>query len=112
MAGTRDAVLVPRVSQQETRLPLTNEVDRPHGDARRGPARSDHPSEPPEGYEWTCPYCSRSQLNKSRGDAGKQNAIAALRAHIQASDGDGHGPRNGFPTEFVALSEHVTKVGD
>lgn len=71
-----------------------------------------HPNTTSEGYEWTCPYCGKSQLNKSVGQSGKQNAIAALRTHVVASDGDEHGPRNELPPdESLRLSDHVRRVG-
>ena len=66
---------------------------------------------PRGGFEWTCPYCGASRLNKSEDDSGRANAIAALRTHIQASEGTGHGPKNEFPTDRpLTLSEHVTRV--
>ena len=62
------------------------------------------------GYEWTCPYCDQSRLNPADDQAGEKNAIAALRAHIHSSDGDGHGPRSSFPPERLTLSQHVVRV--
>ena len=66
---------------------------------------------PRGGYEWTCPYCEKSRLNKSRDEAGEETAIVALRTHIIASDGAEHGPRNEFPSdEMQDLSRHVVEV--
>lgn len=63
------------------------------------------------GYRWRCPYCGVSRVNQSDGEAGREHAIAALRAHIQASDGNGHGPKNNFPKEFLTLSKYIEKTG-
>lgn len=66
---------------------------------------------PSGGYEWTCPYCGKSRLNRSDDEAGLENAKKALRTHIIASDDADHGPRNAFPSdEMVDLSEHVVEV--
>lgn len=62
--------------------------------------------EPEAGYRWTCPFCDTSRVNTTTDE---ENAIIALRAHIQASDGDGHGSRNSFPSGSLALSEHVVE---
>lgn len=65
------------------------------------------------GYQWTCPYCGESRVNKLGDDGGKEGAIAALRTHIQASDGGGHGPRHSFPSESLTFSEFVAReVGE
>lgn len=65
-----------------------------------------------EGYRWTCPFCGKSRTNTSTGEAGKSNAVAALRTHIIASDGADHGPKNEYPADADqhTLSEHVTRV--
>lgn len=65
-----------------------------------------------EGYRWTCPICGKSRLNRSNGDEGEENAIAALRTHVMASDGAGHGPLNEYPAEFERekLTNHVLRV--
>lgn len=63
------------------------------------------------GYEWTCPYCGQSRFNTSDGEGGEENAIAALRSHIFASDDPEHGPRNEGPTDGnLALADHVVRV--
>ena len=86
----------------------------PRGDDERrdGDERGQRPTldESASGYRWTCPYCGTSRITTSSGEEGEKNAMAALRTHIHASDGDGHGPRNSFPPEFLALSEHVVEV--
>lgn len=61
------------------------------------------------GYRWTCPICDQSRLNTS----GEQNGVSALRSHLLASGGAGHGPVNEYPVGFDpdALSEHVVRLG-
>lgn len=68
-------------------------------------------SAPRGGFRWTCPYCGASRLNKSR-ESKEENAIAALRTHILASDGSEHGPTNEYPDEYGSLtfSDHVVRV--
>lgn len=62
-----------------------------------------------DGFRWTCPFCGLSRLNPSGEGYGEQNAVTALRAHVLASVGDGHGPRNELPDGFdeQSLSDHV-----
>lgn len=64
------------------------------------------------GFQWTCPFCGKSRTNKSTEESGQENATAALRAHIIASDGADHGPTNEYPTdaERLALSEYVVRM--
>lgn len=65
------------------------------------------------GYQWTCPVCGKSQTNQSGGESGERNAVNALRAHIVASDGDGHGPRHERPDAgTLEPSEHVVQDDD
>lgn len=70
-------------------------------------------SAPRGGFRWTCPYYGASRLNKS-GESEEENAIAALRAHILATDGSEHGPTNEYPDEcgFLTLSDHVVRVAE
>lgn len=65
-----------------------------------------------KGFRWTCPFCGTSRLNASGDESGRENALAALRTHIVASDGAGHGPRNEYPgaIDDVTLAEHVDPV--
>ena len=67
---------------------------------------------PRGGFRWDCPFCGTSRLNASDDASGKQNAIAALRTHIVASDGGEHGPKNEYPADFDPreLAEHVVGV--
>lgn len=67
---------------------------------------------PRGGYRWECPYCGASRLNTSEEESGEENAIAALRTHIVASDGADHGPENEYPADYdaVDLAEHVVRV--
>lgn len=69
-------------------------------------------SRPDGGFQWTCPYCGKSQLNRSGGADGEANAIAALRSHVVASAGAGHGPVDEVPADADAstLSQHVDEV--
>lgn len=65
------------------------------------------------GVKWTCPFCGKSQTNRSDDEYGEENAIAALRSHIVAADGDGHGPRYDLPdSDPVDLTEHVVGVNE
>lgn len=62
------------------------------------------------GYRWNCPYCGVSRNKTIGGADGEAYAIAALRAHILASDGEARGPRNEYPLNWApALSEYVTE---
>lgn len=74
--------------------------------------RSETP--PAGGFRWTCPLCGKSNVNRVNDGSGKQNATAALRTHILATDGNGHGSRNEFPAEpgldGLVLAEHVVRV--
>ena len=64
-------------------------------------------------YRWTCPICGASRTNRGEPETGRRNAIAAIRTHVLASDGDGHGPPNGYPDEVTASTfvDHVEEVG-
>lgn len=56
---------------------------------------------------WTCPFCGRSGINtEATNNTGAQGA---LRSHIYATGGDGHGPELAFPEEFdpETLTEHL-----
>lgn len=66
------------------------------------------------GYQWTCPFCGASRLNRSEQGEGPENAITALRSHILATNGIDHGPRNTIPDEDGAptLDDHVVCVDD
>lgn len=107
VAGTRDVPWVSRVPQRVTDRNMT----KPDRDSSESTVRPTG-DVPDGGYEWTCPFCGKSRLNSSAGGSGRQNAIAALRTHVLASDGDGHGPRNEPPGELdsLTLSEHVVRV--
>lgn len=67
---------------------------------------------PRGGFRWECPFCGTSRLNTSEDRSGEENALAALRTHILASDGIEHGPKNEYPADFDpgALAEHVVRV--
>ena len=66
---------------------------------------------PNGGFRWTCPICSASRLNATENDDGEDHAIAALQAHILATDDAEHGPRNEFPRAFddLYLAAHVVE---
>lgn len=65
-----------------------------------------------EGFEWTCPFCDQSRFNVSEDESGNENAVSALRSHILASGGAGHGPVNAYPPEFdpESLADHVVPL--
>lgn len=67
-------------------------------------------------FEWICPYCGKSRINRYTGEdeeEGEANAVAALRSHIVVSDGDGHGPRNEVPADRErTLFEYVYRVDE
>lgn len=44
------------------------------------------------GYRPTRPICGTSQVNRSDDEAGEENAVRALRAHLVATDGTGTVP--------------------
>lgn len=65
-----------------------------------------------DGFRWTCPVCGETQLNTSSVDGeGRVNATNALRAHLIATEGDGHGPRNEYPSDFdpESIPKHITR---
>ena len=66
------------------------------------------------GYEWRCPICSKSRLNASDDESGRENAVVALRTHVVASDGADHGPRHEYPARFDAesLADHVVRIDE
>lgn len=47
---------------------------------------------------WACPFCDTMGLNQIAGN--NSGAQGALRSHIYATDGDGHGPEMAFPDGF------------
>lgn len=67
---------------------------------------------PGGGFRWECPRCGMSRLNASEDASGEENALAAVRTHIVASDGTEHGPKNEYPADFEpgTLVEHVVRV--
>lgn len=67
---------------------------------------------PRGGFRWKCPLCGKSRLNATEDESGEENAIAAIRTHIVASDGADHGPRGEYPAGFDprGLAEHVVRV--
>ena len=64
------------------------------------------------GYRWTCPFCGTSRSNPAGEEADEGNAVTALRSHVRASDGDGHGPSSAYPDGFdpATFDEHVVGV--
>jgi hypothetical protein len=66
-------------------------------------------ADPREGFEWVCPFCGESRLNVADDE---RNAELALRTHITASAGDGHGPANDLPSgvDTSSLTEQVVRV--
>lgn len=71
-----------------------------------------HRRAPRGGFRWECPFCGTSRLNASDDESGQDNALAALRTHIVASDGIEHGPKNEYPVDFDpgTLAEHMERV--
>lgn len=65
-----------------------------------------------DGFEWSCPFCGQSRLNVSEDGSGNENAVSALRSHILASEGSGHGAVNAYPPEFdpETLADHVDRL--
>lgn len=59
-----------------------------------------------------CPYCGEMRVTMAADGSTEENTTTALRSHILASSDDDHGPRNGYPPEFDAmtLSDHVVRV--
>ena len=65
-----------------------------------------------ECYRWTCPICGSSRANPAGEEADEGNAITALRSHVLASSGDGHGPPTAYPEGFdpSSLADRVVRV--
>lgn len=66
-------------------------------------------------FKWTCPYCRKSRIIRytEEEERKEENTVAALRSHITASDGDGHGPRNELPADLErTLFEYVSRVDE
>lgn len=65
-----------------------------------------------KGYEWTCPYCAQSRINKTNSASDKKHALNALKKHISASIGDGHDNRGSMPADIDdhELSDYVTEI--
>ena len=65
------------------------------------------------GFTWTCPFCRESKTNRSNEEeTGEKNAVMALRAHINASEGSGHGPRYEFPAEMDRPLYEYVRIKD
>jgi len=64
------------------------------------------------GFRWEYPLCGKSRLKVSIDESEEEDAINALRAHIFASVGTNHGPRNEYLPDFDRedLAEHVISV--
>lgn len=70
------------------------------------------PLDPRATFRGTCPVCDQSRRKPVFDGSGKETAITALRNHIMATDGEGHGPTNYYPPGFdpSTLSEHVIEL--
>lgn len=82
-----------------------------------GVAETDSSTNRLPAHRWTCPFCDRSRLVSADSEevdesAVVNRAVAAVRGHIYASDGDGHGPRNVYPENFdpSSLDDFVETV--
>ena len=65
-------------------------------------------------FRWTCPYCGTYRVKSASIKAGEQQSIIALRSHVIASEGDGHGPVSELPPDFedLTLTDCVELVGE
>ena len=67
------------------------------------PQERSHPSGggrlPATEFKWVCPYCRESKVEQYAVADGEGDALAALRSHIGAAAGDGHGPRDEMPED-------------
>ena len=65
-----------------------------------------------DGYRWNCPFCGTSRSNPAGVEADEGNAVTAIRSHVLASAGEGHGPENAYPEGFdpTTLADHVVRV--
>lgn len=70
-----------------------------------GNERMDGPSAD-SGFRWTCPICATSRLYAFERESGETIATRSLRAHVQASEGHGHGERNVFPEDWDTFDEY------
>lgn len=57
---------------------------------------------------WECPICGKQSLNTATPN--NKGAEGALRSHVHASKGEGHGPKFAFPEEFdpATLQDCIT----
>lgn len=64
------------------------------------------------GFEWTCPICGQSRLNRLADGDGLESAMSAIKTHIVSSSGDGHGERNTTPEKLddLDLEHHVVRI--
>lgn len=85
--------------------------------SRNASERSGSPRGLTAGYEWTCPICRASRVTRYDADNEEQRvtynrAKNALSAHLHASVGNGHGPKNAQPDEFDSdtIEMHIESV--
>lgn len=64
--------------------------------------RKNNPLDPDKPlYKWTCPICDATQISPSDADRPIEKAFQALKSHIRAANGDGHGPQYSLPRDFT-----------
>ena len=67
-----------------------------------------------DGVQWTCPYCDDHRVIRAGSEDVERETLEeraqhALRGHVHARDGDGHGARREFPEDFdpTELDRHL-----
>lgn len=81
-----------------------------------GPLRAADPHHP---HRWRCPFCDASKVVGAHFDSTDESVVlgratAALRAHILASENDGHGPTHAYPADFdpASLDDHIESIAE
>lgn len=110
MVGTLGAETDYCVSRVDTPVPPSPYPDSNDRDASPSVNASNLPDEPLP-HEWTCPYCDHSRVITANSESVDESimvdrAVKAIRAHVLASVGDGHGEKNAFPDGFDTTSVH------
>lgn len=83
------------------------------------PAVPTRATDRPLPHRWTCPFCDRSRVTSGDSESTERSAVAdraasALRAHVIAVAGNGHGPANASPADFdtESVGDYVEFLGD
>ena len=61
-----------------------------------------------DSYRWECPICEETNLGFAAEKTSREAALNALKSHVRAVDGDGHGPENRLPRDLDPEALHRT----